>query len=195
MHRCTLGVLLAANLAGCSSKQDVLCATPNPDDHKATPHYFVFFDDGDGTSHDGEIRYGACPPGAKGYCASDSDCAVDADRHCIAGWSSCGYVYPASCAGTVTCTEPKPTCPAGQVPLISTSRYDGYACYTGACSPTDQCTSRPPCANINDEANCIARRCIAVYNGINCHRPDGSVCHSGDTNCTCQSFEFAKCSS
>jgi hypothetical protein len=50
------------------------------------------------------------------------------------------------------------------------------------------------CTHINDEADCIGRGdCAATYNGINCTKPDGTACHSGDTNCTCQSYVFASC--
>ena len=94
-----------------------------------------------------------------------------------------------SCAGTITCNIAKPMCPIGQAPLI----FGG--CYTGACFETAMCSPAPTCANINDETNCLANgaKCSAVYVGIGCQKPDGTACHAGDVNCTCQSFQFNSC--
>jgi hypothetical protein len=147
-------------------------------------------------------------------CASDADCLAgqtcnnggcettcvcENDAQAIAG----GYGYcdetrstcmpgsdPAgSCAGQVTCNIVAPTCPAGEVPLI----LDG--CYTGSCKAIAQCDAAPSCSALAHEPDCLAdnTRCSAVYNGINCKKPDGTQCNAGDTNCTCESFQFASC--
>lgn len=147
---------------------------------------------------------GVCTEG--GFCGSNSDCG--SGYYCDTNRSSCepgctnngdcgtGQVCDPStsqcvavtCGGTVTCTTAAPTCASGQVPTIVNG------CYTGSCEAISDCTDNPPCTSINDETDCLARQdCAATYTGINCHKPDGSACHSGDTNCTCQSFSFAKC--
>lgn len=121
----------------------------------------------------------SCTPG----CTSNSDCG--SGQVCDTSSSQCVAV---TCGGQVTCTTAAPTCPSGQVPTIANG------CYTGSCEAIASCTDQPSCSNINDEKDCLARQdCAATYTGINCHKPDGSACHSGDTNCTCQSFEFAAC--
>ncbi|MDB4955486.1 MAG: hypothetical protein JWO36_3055 [Myxococcales bacterium] len=153
---------------------------------------------------------GVCEEG--GFCTTDADCGTG--FHCNTGRSSCeptttppgctmdsqcgtgtfcdvptGQCSIGSCAGTITCNTAAPTCPTGQVPLI----HDG--CYTGGCFDTAMCGESPPCKAINDESNCLAHgtTCSAVYVGIGCKKPDGTACHSGDTNCTCQSFQWNSC--
>jgi hypothetical protein len=94
-----------------------------------------------------------------------------------------------SCGGTIACSIAQPTCPNGQVPTIA----DGW---TGACEAIATCDVPPPCADINDQADCLARGdCSAVYTGIDCTVPDGSTCQAGDTECTCASYVFTSCDS
>src|SRR5262249_31939928 len=126
-------------------------------------------------------NYGQCVE--TGYCMKDTDCP--AGYYCDEPRSTCmpGTDPNApSCAGTIaaTCSVKQPACDLGSVPLIA------QGCWTGACEPLAQCDKAPSCAVINDEKDCLARKtdCIAVYNGINCKKPDGSSCHAGDTNCT-----------
>jgi hypothetical protein len=67
-------------------------------------------------------------------------------------------------------------------------------CFNGLCQAYGNCGASPVCEHIDDEYNCLSRPdCLASYTGLNCHKSDGTACHSGDTGCTCQSFEFAKC--
>jgi hypothetical protein len=104
---------------------------------------------------------------------------------CLPGQDPAG-----TCAGdaATTCTTARPTCPSGEVPTL----LDG--CFTGQCRATAQCDLPAVCSHINDEPNCLGRAdCSGLYTGIGCHKPDGSACHAGDTNCTCQSFVFASC--
>ena len=140
-----------------------------------------------------------CSPGAvcnNGTCGETCTCATDADAvkqgfgYCDEARMTCmkGSDPNGSCAGTVTCTTAAPKCPSGQVPLIS------MGCYTGACEAIAACDAAPACTAINDETDCLARAdCGATYTGVNCHKPDGSACHAGDTNCTCSNFVFNSC--
>jgi hypothetical protein len=95
-----------------------------------------------------------------------------------------------SCNGTLTCTTMPPTCPTGEVPTIANG------CWTDACEPIAACDVPPPCADINDAADCLAGSgCQATYTGLDCTGSDGSACVSGTNDCTCASFVFASCTS
>ncbi len=150
-------------------------------------------------------------------CTSDSDCAqgqycAPAPHTCTAsctctddqqaiasgyGWcdtsrDTCmlGENPAGTCAGDVsaTCSTAEPQCPSGSVPLLSNG------CWNGSCALYAQCNLAPVCGHINDEMDCLSRSdCSAIYDGIDCMRPDGTACHTGDTNCTCQSYVFASC--
>jgi len=130
---------------------------------------------------------GVCTEG--GFCAADKDCGKG--FHCDTTRSSCiPDTAPAGlCVAAVTCTTAAPACATGQVPLIK----DG--CYTGACQAIATCEAKPTCSAIQHEADCLTRSadCSTVYNGHGCHKPDGSACKAGDTNCTCTSFTFGSC--
>src|SRR5690606_21565469 len=93
------------------------------------------------------------------------------------------------CAGEVTCNLGRPTCPEGQVALI----FDG--CYTGECKAIGECATAPACAAFGHESDCLADgSCAVAYTGINCKKPDNTPCQAGDTDCTCDSYQFASCS-
>ena len=137
------------------------------------------------------------------YCSPDTltctaTCTCTNDQQAIDGgygWcdesrNTClpGQDPAGSCGGEATCTTAQPTCPVGQVPTL----IDG--CWTGSCRDYAACDVNPVCGHINDEPNCLGRSdCSGVYTGLNCTKPDGSACQSGDTNCTCTSFVFASC--
>jgi hypothetical protein len=93
-------------------------------------------------------------------------------------------------ASGANCTTKEPKCPTNQ-----TATVDANGCYTGQCEDISACAAAPTCENITDENTCIDQgmRCIATYTGLNCKDPSGQACNSGSTNCTCASFEFAKC--
>ncbi|MCE9580666.1 MAG: hypothetical protein K8W52_46525 [Deltaproteobacteria bacterium] len=124
-----------------------------------------------------------------GYCTTDADCATGS--YCDEPRQTCTPGTDpdkGSCAGAVTCSTAIPTCPADSVPLIKNG------CYTGECQAIASCDLPPVCDVINTESSCLARNdCDAVYNGLNCKKPDGTACQSGDTNCTCERFVFADC--
>lgn len=131
---------------------------------------------------------GACVE--TGYCATDADCG--ANSYCDESRQTCvPGIDPdkGSCAGAVTCSTAVPTCAADSVPLIKNG------CYTGECLAIASCDAAPVCEVINTENSCLDRAadCDVTYNGINCKKPDGSACQSGDTNCTCERFVFADC--
>jgi len=153
-----------------------------------------------GCQSDTDCANGSTCDTASGLCTETCSCTDDA------GAKSQGYDYcdetrmtcekgtdpNGTCAGTAgaNCAA-APTCPSGQVPLIDSTT----GCYNGQCEAYGSCSESPVCEHINDESNCLGRMdCAATYTGINCHKPDGTQCHSGDTNCTCQSFQFAACS-
>jgi hypothetical protein len=134
---------------------------------------------------------GACT--ATCICDSDSSAKQQGFGYCDESRSTCmtGTDPAGSCAGTppTTCTTAAPTCASGSVPLVGA---DG--CFNGQCEAYASCADAPVCEHINDESDCLSRTdCGASYTGLNCHKTDGSACHSGDTGCTCTSFEFAKC--
>jgi hypothetical protein len=124
-------------------------------------------------------------------CTSDAEAVRQGFGWCDETRSTCepGSDPAGTCTGTITCTTPPPACPVGQVPL----RKDG--CFTGLCRAITACEAAPTCNSLQHEADCLARAtdCTAVYNGQGCHKPDGSACRAGDTNCTCTSFTFASC--
>jgi len=136
-----------------------------------------------------------CDP-TSGQCNETCTCTTDAQA-VTAGYGYCdetrntcmaGTDPAGSCAGTITCNTAQPTCPTGQVPTIVSG------CWTGSCEAYAACGASPACTSINDEPDCLGRTdCGAVYIGLNCTKPDGSACHSGDTNCTCASFQFNSC--
>lgn len=60
------------------------------------------------------------------------------------------------------------------------------------------CTAKPmpppACTAITDEDACLARvDCTASYEGLDCTNPTGTMCHDGDTDCTCAQFVFVSC--
>lgn len=135
---------------------------------------------------------GTCTPTC--VCSTDAEAQANGFGYCDEATSTCmpGSDPAGSCAGDVTCATKPPTCPVGEVPLVR----DG--CFTGDCRAIAQCDAEPPCANIGNEVDCLADsgangRCVAVYRGINCTKPDGSACQAGDTGCTCESFKFDVC--
>ena len=148
------------------------------------------------------VSDGDCAQGQ--YCSANHTCTTTCtctdDQQAIAGgygWcdtsrDTCepGENPAGTCGGDVaaTCTTAEPQCPPGSVPLLS----DG--CWNGNCVAYAQCDLPPACSHINDETDCLSRSdCSAIYNGIDCTKPDGSSCHTGDTDCTCQTYVFASC--
>lgn len=98
-----------------------------------------------------------------------------------------------TCQSEVLCDEAAPICPAGTTPAIENG------CYTGQCMAKEDCPDGAPfaCSDFNDlEDTCLASPiCEAVYKGVNCTSDDGSACTAGDTDCTCESFEYDRCDS
>lgn len=131
-----------------------------------------------------------------GFCAPiyrpDDPCwpTVQVDAGASVDSSAAVDATPASCNGTVTCLVLAPTCPSGEVPTITNG------CWTAICQPIAACDVPPPCADINDAADCLTRSdCGATYTGIDCTGSDGSACVSGASDCTCASYVFASCQS
>jgi hypothetical protein len=125
-----------------------------------------------------------CTNDAQAISAGFGWCDTTRDT-CLPGQNPAG-----TCAGDVsaTCSTAEPQCPTGQVPLLIDS------CWNGNCVAYASCNLPPVCSHINDEMDCLNRSdCSGIYDGIACTKPDGSACHSGDTNCTCQSYVFAAC--
>lgn len=123
-----------------------------------------------------------CPNGPFGDDGGTADARAAVDAGTVDAAASCG--------GTIACSTAQPTCPSGQVPTIADE------CWTGACEAIATCEVPPPCADINDQVDCLARAdCSAVFTGIDCTAPGGSACQAGDTACTCASYVFASCAS
>jgi hypothetical protein len=143
----------------------------------------------------------SCPSGQTCQnmtCTATCTCTTDAQaKQAGFGWCdttrmTCmtGQNPAGTCGGVpdASCTAAEPQCPAGSVPLL----YNG--CWNGNCQVFASCDTAPECTHINDETDCLGRAdCSGVYDGLNCTKPDGTACHSGDTNCTCQSYIFAAC--
>jgi hypothetical protein len=138
-----------------------------------------------------------CPTGytcdtARSSCVPDAPpptCTTTAD--CVNGtYCQDNACVPGTCAGpAATCNLQPPTCAEGQVPLI-----DGTGCYAGTCFEIAQCSAAPSCQALQHENDCLNDAgCTSVYTGLNCTKPDGSACHTGDTGCTCASFQYDSC--
>jgi hypothetical protein len=133
-----------------------------------------------------------------GTCETTCVCSSDAEAQ-AAGWNHCDEIRmtckPANtfgtCGGAITGGQ-KPNCPQGSVPLT-----DANGAYTGECSAVGLCDVAPACERFQHEQDCLdtsdGSQCTAAYTGINCTKPDGTACQSGDTGCTCESFKFAEC--
>jgi hypothetical protein len=170
-----------------------------------------------GSGYTCDVTRSTCEPGTPvPTCGSDADCAqgsvcdtststCDATCTCQddtdatdAGYGWCDTTRdtcetgsdPAGlCAGTLTCATAAPACPDNQVPLILNG------CWSGQCRAIAQCEAAPSCAQLEHEDDCTSRStdCTPVYTGEDCTKADGTACHSGDTGCTCETFEFAEC--
>jgi len=149
---------------------------------------------GDATCPTGQIcgPNGTCV--ATCTCTSDSGAVSQGYGYCDESRGTCenGSDPSGTCAGTPpqACTTAAPQCASGEVPLLDATT----GCFTGTCEAYGSCGANPVCEHINDETNCLSRNdCDAAYTGHGCHKPDGTACHSGDTNCTCTSYTFASC--
>jgi hypothetical protein len=144
-----------------------------------------------------------CPAGAycnNGLCETSCVCENDAQAQ-AAGWAYCdearGTCHPdnaqGTCGGAATCGT-EPVCPVGSVALINET-----GCYTGQCADYTKgaCDVTPACPSYQHETDCYSnyggQTCSGIYNGINCTKPDGSMCQSGDVGCTCTGFVFSEC--
>ncbi len=125
-------------------------------------------------------------------CANDAEAKLGGFDYCDESRTTClpGADPYGDCAGDLetTCTTPRPSCPAGEVALIN------EGCYTGQCTTIPTCASKPTCGSYQHGADCLAdAKCGASSTGINCRKPDNTLCQPGDTNCMCERFEFASC--
>jgi hypothetical protein len=81
-------------------------------------------------------------------------------------------------------------CPGGDCPC----RSDAVCGADERCNLSTGDCERVPCADLATESGCLARAdCLAVYTGQDCTRPDGKECKTGDSNCTCKSFDYSLC--
>jgi hypothetical protein len=123
-------------------------------------------------------------------CENDAQAQAAGFHHCDEQRKTCEEGQAGTCAGEPTCgTEPQ--CPQGGVGEIGA---DG--CWTGLCVAIVTCDITPSCNNYQHEADCFDPangQCSATYTGLNCKKPDGTACQSGDAGCTCESFVFATC--
>lgn len=108
------------------------------------------------------------------------------------GGAGSGCDGTGSCAAGFECLEGTcQACPDGICPCRSDQACgssERCELETGRCVPIQ-------CTDLRAESACLARGdCVAVYSGKNCRRADGKECEAGDSNCTCETFEFAVCS-
>ena len=100
-------------------------------------------------------------------------------------WFICrdeGYFH---CASAPPTYNPPPPCTFVSATCTSNPK-NGQSEAEAACAA--------PCIEITIESDCLARPdCEPIYNGIDCMNPTGTMCHAGDTNCTCASYVFASC--
>jgi hypothetical protein len=124
-------------------------------------------------------------------CANDAEAVQQGAGWCDVARNTCmkGTNPVGACTGAVTCTTAAPVCPEGEVP----GRKDG--CFTGTCRAIDGCEAAPECKVLQHELDCRARSadCREITIGQDCHRPDGSNCNSGDTDCVCRINNFYGC--
>lgn len=123
-------------------------------------------------------------------CATDAEAVAQGFDYCDESRLTClpGIDPAGDCAGELTCNIGRPTCPEGQVAMIS------EGCYTGACQPIASCATAPGCSAYGHESDCFADdSCAVTYTGIGCKKPDNTPCQAGDTNCTCEEYRFASC--
>ena len=64
---------------------------------------------------------------------------------------------------------------------------------SGADLVADGCTEAAGCTGLDEDACTANPDCKPVYSGNNCTDPDGNTCTGGDTDCTCETFEYAVC--
>jgi hypothetical protein len=135
---------------------------------------------------------------------SASGLAADAGSTTIDGGSGA--------SGTARDGAPVNSCTASATCAVGTSCVSGSCqpCADGVCAcqrdddcPASQicdhtagtCAAPPPaCTALTTEAACTARAdCSPVYGGMSCTNDVGSVCQSGEANCTCATYSFAAC--
>lgn len=157
--------------------------------------------------------YCVIPPGSDtgkceetGFCRTDADCPegfhCDDRQSCVKD-DEPPPPPPAACTGTIapTCTNGRPRCPAGQVPLIANGCYvDTTGDGQFDCAAVASCEAPPVCRAYQHEADCEAavepatgNECKSIKNGINCAMPDGSACGNGQPGCVCERLVFDKC--
>lgn len=130
---------------------------------------------------------------ADGVCEETGICTDDVDdcqegQTCDLDRNTCVPADPVSeCQAEATCGL-EPACDPG----TSAEIVDG--CYTGICIANEECSDGAPCSQLPDAESCDARMdCNKVVNGINCTNGAGDPCDVGDTDCSCESVEFAEC--
>ena len=153
-----------------------------------------------------------------GYCGSDAECGYGMECDCS---GSC--VPANTATRTCEPTPPPPPPPPPLTCNTDVDCAAGCYCENGVCEESSVCTSDsqcpagqicdeprgtciplpplpppppppPACSTITDWGVCQARTdCVAVVNGTNCHRPDGTDCQMGDTNCVCEIITFEGC--
>ncbi len=135
-----------------------------------------------------------------GECVPSTTCNADAD--CGTGYAcfggTCtptGCIDDTQCAAGCYCDEASGGCVESNYCSSDLDCPSGQECdeARGTCIP-DETPDPVTCVEVFDEATCLGRAdCGAVYTGLNCTKPDGSACQSGDSGCTCEDFVFAAC--
>jgi Cys-rich repeat protein len=139
---------------------------------------------------------GECVPSTT--CDTAADCGPGYD--CIGGTCTpVGCTTDDQCAAGCYCDEATGGCVESGYCSTDAECPEGQTCdeARSTCIPDETPPPPPPppaCEDLTDEQACLDREdCIPTYTGINCTNPDGTTCESGDSGCTCESFQFAAC--
>jgi hypothetical protein len=135
---------------------------------------------------DGSASRDAGGSGDGGHVLADAGAARDG-----AGASAC--VVSATCPQGTSCVAG--ACQACAGGACTCQRDDDCSASQICDHDVGTCATPPPlCAALTTEAQCAARAdCTPVYGGMSCTNTVGSPCHSGEANCTCETYSFAAC--
>ncbi len=177
----------------------------------------------DNCTADSDCGLGSYCDEASGQCLDSNTCNSDDDCDVNFACDNRGTCIPSACTAddqcpeAYYCDEAAGLCVEGGTCDANGQCADGSECddrntcvpcdggICGACETIDDCDDGeicgadnmcviPECTQVPEENWCIDRSdCKPIYAGFNCTDPDGNACEDGDTNCTCETFEYAAC--
>jgi hypothetical protein len=141
-----------------------------------------------------------CDP--NGQCSTTCVCESDADAtkggydFCDEPRSTCMKFGESTCNGAVTCTNAKPVCPEGTVPMVSNGCWaDVDLNGQPDCGAIASCDITPTCQAYQHENDCkTGAGCTIVKKGINCtSETGGGSCQDGQPGCICAMYVYDSC--